>query len=167
MIGPLVWNSTFELWASSGAGFAYITNAWPILMHLYWMSGSGSKSCWWNYYKILQAWLVWMNIHRPITGLIESKWQPQELVILKKKAWNRGLWLSSALVCHVPVVEQWTLGGFQLVEWLFIGSQVICIGFSCPSGIIVVLGWRWIGSQVICMCLSYSALVLDWDLSDN
>ena len=52
---------------------------------------------------------------------------------------------SSALVSLVPVVEQWTLVGFELVEWLFIGSQVICIGFSCPSGIIVVLGWLWIG----------------------
>ena len=52
MIGPLVWNSTFELWASIGVGFAYFTNPWPILMHLYWISGSGSKSCWWNYYKV-------------------------------------------------------------------------------------------------------------------
>ena len=56
---------------------------------------------------------------------------------------------SSALVNHVPVVEQWTLGGFQLVEWLFIGSQNICIGFSCPSGIIVVLGWLLIGGVVV------------------
>ena len=52
---------------------------------------------------------------------------------------------SYALVCHVPVVEQWTLVGFGLAEWLFIGSQFICIGFSCPSGIIVVLNWLWIG----------------------
>ena len=74
---------------------------------------------------------------------------------------------SSALISHGSVVEQWTLVGFELDEWLFIGSQVILVGLSCPSGIIVVLGWRWIGSQVICMCLSYSALVLDWDLSDN
>ena len=28
-----------------------------------------------------------------------------------------------------------------MVEWLFIGSQVILVGLSCPSGIIVVLGW--------------------------
>ena len=52
---------------------------------------------------------------------------------------------SSALVSHGSVVEQWTLVGFELVEWLFIGSQVICIGFSFPSGIIVVLSWLWIG----------------------
>ena len=71
---------------------------------------------------------------------------------------------SSALVYHVHVVEYWVLVGVGLVEWFFIGSQVICIGLTCPSGRIVVLGWRWIG---ICMCLSYSALVLDWDLSDN
>ena len=48
---------------------------------------------------------------------------------------------SSALVSHGSVVEQWTLVGFELDEWLFIGSQVILVGLSCPSGIIVVLGW--------------------------
>ena len=53
--------------------------------------------------------------------------------------------MSSALVCHVSVVEQWTLVGFELVEWLFIGSQVILVGLACPSGIIVVLGLLWIG----------------------
>ena len=116
-----------------------------------------------------------MNIHRPITGLIESKWQPQELVILKKKPeieacdchlhwfvmsqwYNSCSWLaldwlsgcslvakSSALVSHVPVVEQWTLVGFELVEWLFIGSQVILVGLSCPSGRAVDLRWLSIG----------------------
>ena len=70
--------------------------------------------------------------------------------------YNSGSWLallsgcslvvkSSALVSLVPVVEQWTLVGFELVEWLYIGSPANCISFSCPSGIIVVLGWLWIG----------------------
>ena len=99
-----------------------------------------------------------MNIHRPITGLIESKWQPQELVILKKKPeieacdchlhwfvmsqwYNSCSWLALDWLSGCSLVAKSFLVGFGLVDWLFIGIQVILVGLSCPSGIIVVLGW--------------------------